>query len=168
MGLDMYLSADLYLWNYKDEDDKLAKQIDKIIGDLPPNNGASFRDHRVKSIGLDVMYWRKSNAIHQWFVDNVQDGDDDCKRYIVDDNQLKQLMEICEEIIQVSENKKLSQAKKYAKWEELLPTCDGFFFGSTDYDEYYLEEAKRTYECLKQFLEHDITKRCDFYYQSSW
>ena len=29
-----------------------------------------------------------------------------------------------------------------SKAEELLPTCSGFFFGSTDYDEYYFEDLK--------------------------
>ena len=38
-------------------------------------------------MGLDMMLiyednqiasWRKANAIHKWFVDNVQDGVDDC------------------------------------------------------------------------------------------
>lgn len=26
----------------------------------------------------EIAYWRKANAIHRWFVDNVQNGTDDC------------------------------------------------------------------------------------------
>ena len=34
---------------------------------------------RLSYIDEEVGYWRKANAIHKWFVDNVQDGNDDCK-----------------------------------------------------------------------------------------
>ena len=36
----------------------------------------------------EVGYWRKANQIHKWFVDNVQDGVDDCGEYKVTKEQL--------------------------------------------------------------------------------
>jgi hypothetical protein len=39
----------------------------------------------------EVMYWRKANQIHKWFVDNVQDGVDDCKEYWVSEEKLQEL-----------------------------------------------------------------------------
>ncbi len=70
MGLDMYLNAKRYLWH---SEDNLAEQI--------AENFPELADARVKEITAEVMYWRKSNAIHKWFVDNVQGGVDDCGNY---------------------------------------------------------------------------------------
>lgn len=169
MGLDMYLTADLYLWNYKDEDKELARQIEKVIGDLPPlEDSDSYRESRIKTIGIEVLYWRKANAIHQWFVDNVQDGDDDCKSYFVEEEQLKELAELCQEVIDVYEDSSLSDEDKSDKMEELLPCTAGFFFGSQEYDEWYINDIKRTIVGINKFLETDLAKRCDFYYRASW
>lgn len=43
----------------------------------------------------EVAYWRKANAIHKWFVDNVQDGKDDCREYDVDLDNLEELRGTC-------------------------------------------------------------------------
>ena len=50
--------------------------------------------------------------------------------------------------------------------QELLPTQDGFFFGNTDYDAWYLDDVKETAEMLKLILEEGDSG--SFYYQSSW
>ena len=41
--------------------------------------------------GKEVCYWRKSNAIHNWFVNNIQDGKDDCGLYPVSKEKIKEL-----------------------------------------------------------------------------
>ena len=74
----------------------------------------------------EVAYWRKANAIHKWFVDNVQSGKDDCDSYEVSREQLVKLLGDCE---QVKAHNELA--------EELLPTQSGFFFGSIEYDKWY-------------------------------
>lgn len=33
-----------------------------------------------RSIWKEIGYWRKANHIHKWFVDCVQDGEDDCEK----------------------------------------------------------------------------------------
>ena len=38
-------------------------------------------------------YWRKANAVHNWFVDNVQDGNDGCKHYWVSKEDLQKLLD---------------------------------------------------------------------------
>ena len=48
--------------------------------------------------------------------------------------------------------------------KELLPTQSGFFFGDTDYDQYYIEDLTYTKKALKEILQEDG----DYYYQSSW
>lgn len=109
---------------------------------------------RVTAIVEQVGYWRKANAIHKWFVDNCQEGEDDCKRYYVERDTLKKLLELCQKV-----------KKEKGKATELLPPTSGFFFGSTNVDEEYWDDIKSTIKILKEALEE---KEGDFYYRSSW
>lgn len=107
-------------------------------------------------ITIEVGYWRKANQIHKWFVENIQEGTDNCATYYVDKSQLEELKTICEEVLKHPE-----------KAEELLPTQVGFFFGATDYDEWYFNDIQDTIEicewCLDEKREYDY-----FEYSSSW
>ena len=49
--------------------------------------------------GNEIGYWRKANAIHKWFVDNVQNGVDDCGEYKVTKEQLIQLHNACNDVL---------------------------------------------------------------------
>lgn len=145
MGLDMYLSAKRFIWyNEKELKESIKKCIVCPVSDEP------------KYVIYEVMYWRKVNAIHAWFVENVQDGEDDCGHYYVSVEDLAKLRDVCATIL---ENVKLGS--------ELLPTTSGFFFGSTDYDEYYLRDIKYTKEGLDKILNSD-THNWEFEYHSSW
>jgi hypothetical protein len=101
----------------------------------------------------EVGYWRKVNCIHKWFVDNVQDGIDDCGQYRVDTKLLKELLCTCKKI---SDNPKLGYT--------LLPTLGGFFYGNIEYNDYYMESIRNTIEILGPLV--DIGGK--YYYQSSW
>jgi len=102
----------------------------------------------------EVAYWRKENHIHKWFVDNVQNGDDNCGDYLVTREQLNQLIAACNAVIK---NEKVPA--------EVLPTQGGFFFGPTDYDESYIEGCENT---VKMLTEAMTDEDCEFYYSSSW
>lgn len=54
----------------------------------------------------------------------------------------------------------------HSKADELLPTQSGFFFGSTEYDEYYFGDLELTKKILKNAL--SMPKEWDFGYSSSW
>lgn len=155
MGLDMYLSAKKYMSRYFDPTDtEKIKGINELFGVEGDEDG----DYGAQEVTFRVAYWRKANAIHQWFVDNVQEGTDDCGEYHVSREQLKQLMELCEQII-----------AKPKLGAELLPTQGGFFFGSTNYDDWYLQDVSHTAERIKKILNDPaFDKGVDFYYQSSW
>ena len=58
---------------------------------------------------------------------------------------------------------------------ENLPTSSGFFFGGTEYDEYYYEDCKETIKILDTILkEEEIVRDTkgiysgEYYYQASW
>ena len=54
---------------------------------------------------IEVGYWRKANAIHNWFVVNVASGEDDCSSYPVSQDQLECLRNLCHRLlIKKSEN----------------------------------------------------------------
>jgi hypothetical protein len=155
-----------------------------------------FNDSKVKYIEEEVGYWRKANAIHKWFVDNVQDGKDDCGTYPVEESKLKELLEVCKKVknlaitqegeihtgttyttdsegkSQIIEHTKKGQViSNINKIAELLPTQSGFFFGGTEYDEYYLDDIDHTIEILEDVLaDNEANKKFwyDYYYHSSW
>lgn len=52
--------------------------------------------------------------------------------------------------------------------EELLPTQCGFFFGSTNYDEFYIDDIKETVSILTKVLEETNFDEYKIYYSSSW
>ena len=110
-----------------------------------------------KGIYEEVGYWRKANAIHKWFVDNIQDGNDDCGDYEVSKEQLEELLRVC---------KLVKENHSYA--EEYLPTCSGFFFGDTEYDEYYFHKVDSTIDILQKVLQATDFNRQMIMYSSSW
>jgi hypothetical protein len=106
--------------------------------------------------GNEVAYWRKFNALHKWFVDNVQDGIDECQR------SRRLTKDDFENVLYV-----LKAIRKNPKTApEMMPTSSGFFFGDTTYDNYFMEDVKhaiKTFELLCERVERD-----NLYYQSSW
>ena len=148
MGLDMYLNAKRYLWNFPEDgpDAQTAKAIAEQMG-LP--------NTRIKQIEAEAMYWRKANAIHKWFVDNVQGGTDDCGEYEASREQLQELLDLITEVIDKKNPSK-------------LPPTSGFFFGSTAVDDWYWTDLQETKDRLTELLEGDQFKGWDFSYHSSW
>jgi hypothetical protein len=151
MGLDMYLSKKTYVkqWDHQSPEEKYEVVVTK--GGKPVDG---IKASRVKYIEEEIGYWRKANQIHRWFVENVQEGKDDCGEYYVGDNQLQELLDVC---------KKVTADNSLA--ESLLPSASGFFFGATNYDEWYFEDVKNTISILEDALQ---SKGGEIYYSSSW
>lgn len=115
----------------------------------------------VRSVAL---YWRKANAIHRWFVENIQDGVDECQlSQAVSPFRLRELQAICEEALEAYEDDRHEDARN------VLEPTGGFFFGSTDLDEWWAEDARRTINEIDSILaEAKNVGGVTFYYQSSW
>jgi hypothetical protein len=112
---------------------------------------------RVNYVTAEAAYWRKANAVHAWFVTNVQSGVDDCGHYDVSRDQLSELADLCDQVLQ-----DLSRA------EELLPTQSGFFFGGTEYNDWYCRNLEYTRDRLRELLSNQTLASWDFQYHSSW
>lgn len=185
MGLDMWLYTN-------------SKKVANEVNDLNDEWEGNFQAPR----GIAIC-WRKANAIHRWFVANAQNGNDDCGMYEVDVNDLARLHDACKEVLESTElvtaeieNGKLLQNGEWVsnivkgqkladptKAMELLPTTDGFFFGSTAYDQYYWWDIQYTMEKLEKLMENLMPADDSnwyvvhkdepdwyvrFYYSSSW
>lgn len=150
MGLDMYLEAEQYVSDYEESGKELAAAIQRHVGD-------GLDKFRPKNVTFELAYWRKANAIHNWFVTNIQDGKDNCQSSYVPLDALERLKETCEKVL---DNIELAS--------ELLPTTKGFFFGETSYDEYYLEMVERTLTVLNKILSNPNAKKWWITYTSSW
>ncbi len=183
MGLDMSLEKKTYVKNW---DHHTPEQRHTVTVTGPC--AASIKSERISYITEEVIVWRKANAVHQWFVTNVQKGVDNCGTYYVSTKKLKELAEICEQIIAATvlvsgkikngytyangKESPVMENGKYMDYEgaklasELLPTTSGFFFGSTDYDEFYFDDIKGTAEKLRALLKED--GEGSYYYSSSW
>lgn len=141
-----------------------------------------------KSIIEEIGYWRKANAIHKWFVDNIQDGEDDCGYYEVASEQLEELLDICKLIKQkcVLKKGKIANGYRFENGKEVpimedgeyienpevaaeyLPTQSGFFFGGTNYDQWYMSDIEDTIDILTKVLEETDFDKQMVVYTSSW
>jgi len=149
MGLDMYLKGKKYVSPYSDN--KLYTELNQLTKEM----GFSFP---ATLIEFQAGYWRKANHIHKWFVENVQEGVDDCKEYYVSLDTFKVLLETCKTVL-----------NDHSQAEKLLPTESGFFFGSTEYDEFYYKDIKNTIDIIEPLVSNpDNTKDLSFYYQAPW
>ena len=156
MGLDMYLNANYYISQYSDAE--LSAEIHKLLK-FP------FSAQGGTTVQIVSAYWRKSNQIHQWFVENVQKGEDDCKPYDVGRSQLVELRNLCATVLEDVDG--MTDKDEIATYcEENLPTQQGFFFGSYDYDEYYFEDLKITIKQIDSVL--TLPDSVWFTYQASW
>ena len=165
MGLDMYLHAKKYVekvnWQALQDNDEWSYDSPEVVFPLWNNivEAAGMKDVAVDIYGVHVevtcAYWRKANQIHAWFVNNVQQGNDDCGEYYVSHEKLKELLATCQQAL-------------FTKDPNLLPPQSGFFFGGTDIDEWYWRDIKETIKKLKRVLELSEMSKLSFYYTSSW
>lgn len=158
MGLDMFLSARRWLRDWgTDNDVELINELNAKHGLDPIEADKYDNPISVSELKFDAAYWRKANAIHAWFVKNVQDGKDECQETYVDREQLQELIDTCKKVL-----------ADHSLADKLLPAQSGFFFGSTNYDEWYFSDLQYTVDRLKKVLAHLAFEHCDFYYRSSW
>jgi hypothetical protein len=145
-----------------------------------------------------VGYWRKANAIHGWFVRELADGVDECQRIRVTRSDLKTLRDVCvnelsnramamptkeadysmelkeggetdivSSIIEAITKENAKATNTQVLDDPLAPTA-GFFFGSTEKDEWYYHALEYTVDMINSLLAYDIDDELTYYYQASW
>jgi len=98
------------------------------------------------------VYFRKVNFVYNFFADKLEN---EC--CFADKADIEELISRCDKVL-----------ADHSLAEELLPTRSGFFFGSTDYDEWYFKDVE---DCKKQ-MENLLSKYDDetdvIYFIMSW
>ena len=183
MGLDMYLEGSFskraYVQptdqQYTDMREGKEVTIEKSQALIDALEATGLQNAPIEHVFNHLTYvfpiitWRKANQIHKWFVDNVQEGNDNCERHYVSRENLETLLEHINTILNCGDPLNRKQVAK-----ELLPTdIEGCFFGSEEYDDWYFKNLEDTKKVLdKVFAYEKIAEDGHhfdgFYYQSSW
>jgi hypothetical protein len=145
MGLDMYLKKKTFIGAEYEH-----RKVEGVIEIRAQGKPINIDFKKVSEITESAGYWRKANAIHAWFVKEVQDGVDECQESYVDYDKLLQLKSLCEKVIETKD-------------ATPLPPTSGFFFGSTEVDEYYFEDLKDTINIIEA-----LDPEGSYYYRASW
>lgn len=177
-------------WNGCDEDKVRKDKLDEVEANIKTRYSAwdTEKEYGHDGVSEGVAYWRKANAIHKWFVENTANGIDNCEPVIVSKEQLEELLNRAKRVKATSRliSGKVNNGYHFVNGKEepivedgkiienpsvaidLLPTTSGFFFGSTDYDQWYLEDIKSTIKQISAIL--DTTDWDNEYvtYEASW
>ena len=179
-----YANCTLKEWCSVDESELPSKDVIEFYKPFYSTNKYGY-GHIMEEVG----YWRKANQIHNFFVENVQDGEDDCSYHNECTKEiLEDLLDKCYKVltgsIMMIGQVKNGQQYVDGEWvdcmklgkviinpevaEELLPSCRGFFFGSTEYDEYYMQDIEDTIKIIKNVLATTDFETQMLAYCSSW
>ncbi|MBV7508449.1 hypothetical protein KW850_24850 [Bacillus sp. sid0103] len=167
MGLDMYLfslpkitgmsydeivKASAEMGKHKAEQDEIYEKLKPHIKHFKEY------DSSWSSIYEEVAYWRKANQIHNWFVENLHNGEDEpCFSQEVTKENLQDLNNLCLQVLQQKEPP-----------INFLPTRPGCFFGNLSYDSYYYREIEETQELLAALIKNFNFETHYLLYQCSW
>ena len=114
--------------------------------------------------GDAIVDWRKSNKIHGWFVRRFPDLENDKPVDITQKDILALASDIAMCVSEIVETGDVGEVCK-----TLLPTTKGFFFGPTDYGEWYIEDLFASYskviQCAYKMTKHPDAK---FSYIAWW
>lgn len=83
------------------------------------------------------MYYRKVNFLYAFFAEALTD-----EQCVVTKHDVETIISHCKEVL-----------ADHSLAEKLLPTQAGFFFGSTDYNEWYFKDVEDVLEKFTKYLE---------------
>ena len=146
--------------------------------------------------GKQVAYWRKVNSVHAFFERECagEHGLDDCQRVRVTKEIIEKLLVCCngvikelsaptakktqrtDEVLECNEGKietvptdiSVFSGKAAAAAMEHLPPQEGFFFGTYEIDDWYLEDIKETAEICNKLLAETDFENEELWYHAWW
>lgn len=184
MGLDAWLVASKP--KTENAEQSLRDLLKKVAS---KDKGIDFdKDEGVIICRANIAYWRKFNALHKWFRDNCANGDEEADSMPVSPQQLQELFSVLDKLKKelrvipglVTTSYVYQNGVKKAVYAEgktienpelakqLLPTCSGFFFGSTDYDGCYYEDICDALTMLSALFSVNGWETFDYSYEASW
>ena len=107
MGLDMFLNGGSSIYGKRENDPELLDL--KLAG------------AQAKRITYEIGYWRKANAIHKWFIDNLS-GDEGCQGMVVTRGDLIELSKVCLEVKEILDANEMSNTtERRLGWARMIP-----------------------------------------------
>ena len=164
MGLDMYFYArkttykSFSKWDNPERANEANYPEDlKIFSDY-------IYDRNFKSVQTEtsyqIGYFRKFNALHSYIVEKFANGIDNCQDIYLYKEDVEQIKKVLDDV--------LNAHQQVEKAKELLPTQSGFFFGGTDYDEFYFEDVKDAADLMQNLLDNFDFENYQLVYLASW
>ena len=105
--------------------------------------------------GVEVVHkcYRKQNWLRNWMIKNTAlDYDSNTEIVELERYKLRELIETCKYVL----NHKNRASEK-------LETLNGFFFGVTDYDDWYFKGIEQVKDDLEELLNDDELKYFDYW-----
>ena len=104
---------------------------------------------------IEAAYFRKCNMLHTWVTAYCEREPENCEEIKLPRSAVEKI--ISDAAIVLSN---LTLGPK------ILPTADGFFFGSTDYDDIYIRKVTHIRDDLREMLDSFDARW--FYYVEWW
>ena len=121
-------------------------------------------DRNFKSVQTEtryqIGYFRKFNALHSYIVKTFANGIDNCQDILLYKEDVEKIKKVLDDVLNVHQ-----QAEKA---KEILPTQSGYFFGGTDYDEFYFDEVKVAADLMQKLLNNFDFESYQLVYRASW
>lgn len=123
--------------------------VTKIAKSMVKTNTNSWKDYEklideLNDIDCEnfefLAYFRKVNFLFEFFSGSLNEDETTA---IITRGEMETLIDNCEFVLNNRD-----------KASEILPTCDGFFFGSLDYDDYYFESVAKVLLSFQVILEN--------------
>ena len=118
----------------------------------------------------------KMNQIFQWFINNVMNGSPSKEMHEVSEQQLKNLLEACKkvqfgfEFVEKNERGMDIYSVNESIAKELLPVMEntGFFFGVSEYNEFYAYQINKAIDIIENVLKTTDFKKQSIYFNAIW
>ena len=111
---------------------------------------------------VEVYYWRKANSIHNWILKETGTPSD----FNVNDNDIELTKDMLIKFVEQAET--VLKDKSDETSARLIPSCSGFFFGSTEYDEWYYKDIEDTAEKFKELINTFDFESYELVYSCWW
>ena len=124
--------------------EETEERLNEIEKELENANNSSVKEFNSLQNEYDelnpwkeVAYFRKVNFLLPFF-----EYCEDCSRLEIDDYKIDELLFKCKQVLE-----------DHSLAETLLPTQGGFFFGNTEYNDWYFEDVKEVYDKFSEIAE---------------
>lgn len=111
----------------------------------------------------EVAYFRKVNLLVEYF-----NYEDDCSDMVVTKEQLEELIRKAQHLIEFAKEHPAGSNEFKDEASVTLPTQSGFFFGSTNYDEWYLGDLENIVRNLSPVISETDFDRYDIIFHCWW